>query len=285
MRRLALLDFLESGIRRSCLRRTVSAGVPARQSARPTPLSRLDSLDSTRTRLDSTRLDSTPRLHLPTMATLDSVLWYGSLAVLAIAVLPLDDWLSIAIHPIIRYALGATALVVILFFMGDEGVVSTETSTTAGHAGDSGVGDVAGQTDDLREARRKHLKEEIRRKILNDAYRDVRKASAGAVPPSTVGDDDDDDDDDDTGRGETDSGAADAKATVNQAEDLNAGSKNKEEEEEDEDDLSTNNNNNNNTWRCACENGFLPPGLLKTFGGAEAVMRMGMGQCYHKSGV
>ena len=215
------------------------------------------------------------------MATLDSVLWYGSLAVLAIAVLPLDDWLSIAIHPIIRYALGATALVVILFFMGDEGVVTTETSTTAGHAGDSGVGGVAGQTDDLREARREHLKEEIRRKILNDACRDVRKASAGAVPPSTVGDDDDDDDD--TGRGETDSGASDAKATVNQAEDLNAGSKNKEEEDEDEDDLST--TTNNNTWRCACENGFLPPGLLKTFGGAEAVMRMGMGQCYHKSGV
>jgi hypothetical protein len=36
---------------------------------------------------------------------------------------------------------------------------------------------------------------------------------------------------------------------------------------------------NNNNWRCACEGGFLPPGM---FGGAEAVMRMGVGQCYHK---
>jgi hypothetical protein len=34
-------------------------------------------------------------------------------------------------------------------------------------------------------------------------------------------------------------------------------------------------------WRCACKGGFLPPGLLKSFGGAEAVMLLGMGQCYH----
>jgi len=39
---------------------------------------------------------------------------------------------------------------------------------------------------------------------------------------------------------------------------------------------------NSNTWRCSCESGFLPPGLLKTFGGAEAMMRLGTGQCYHK---
>ena len=38
----------------------------------------------------------------------------------------------------------------------------------------------------------------------------------------------------------------------------------------------------NNHWRCACEGGFLPPGLLKSFGGAEAVMRLGTGQCYHQ---
>ena len=38
-------------------------------------------------------------------------------------------------------------------------------------------------------------------------------------------------------------------------------------------------NSNNNQWRCACEGGFLPPGML---GGAEAVFRMGTGQCYHK---
>jgi hypothetical protein len=38
----------------------------------------------------------------------------------------------------------------------------------------------------------------------------------------------------------------------------------------------------NNTWKCACQNGFLPPGMLKTFGSAEAMMRLGTGQCYHK---
>ncbi len=37
-----------------------------------------------------------------------------------------------------------------------------------------------------------------------------------------------------------------------------------------------------NTWRCACENGFLPPNLLKSFGGVESMVRMGAGQCYHK---
>lgn len=131
------------------------------------------------------------------MATLDSVLWYGSLAVLAVAVLPLDNWLPIAY---IRYALGATALVVILFFMGDDGVpvVTMETDTHV----EGGIGDVDGKVDESKEARREHLKEEIRRKILNDAYRDVQRASTGAVPPSTSGNGDDDDggggDDDNT---------------------------------------------------------------------------------------
>lgn len=32
-------------------------------------------------------------------------------------------------------------------------------------------------------------------------------------------------------------------------------------------------------WRCACEGGFLPPGM---FGNMEAVLKMGSGQCYHK---
>jgi hypothetical protein len=53
--------------------------------------------------------------------------------------------------------------------------------------------------------------------------------------------------------------------------------KDKKEEVEKEEIASSTNN-----WRCACENGFLPPGLLKTFGGAEAVMRMSTGQCFHK---
>lgn len=35
----------------------------------------------------------------------------------------------------------------------------------------------------------------------------------------------------------------------------------------------------NNSWRCACEGGFLPPGM---FGNMEAVLKMGSGQCYHK---
>ena len=37
-----------------------------------------------------------------------------------------------------------------------------------------------------------------------------------------------------------------------------------------------------NQWRCACEGGFLPPGMLQSLGGAEAVFKMGMGECYHK---
>ena len=40
--------------------------------------------------------------------------------------------------------------------------------------------------------------------------------------------------------------------------------------------------NIDNNWRCACEGGFLPPGLLRSFAGAEAAMRMGTGQCYHQ---
>lgn len=35
-------------------------------------------------------------------------------------------------------------------------------------------------------------------------------------------------------------------------------------------------------WKCACELGILPAGILKTFGNAEAMMRLGVGQCYHK---
>ena len=35
-------------------------------------------------------------------------------------------------------------------------------------------------------------------------------------------------------------------------------------------------------WKCSCELGFLPAGMLKTFGNAEAIMRLGVGQCYHK---
>jgi len=35
-------------------------------------------------------------------------------------------------------------------------------------------------------------------------------------------------------------------------------------------------------WKCACEFGFIPAGLFKTFGNAEAMMRLGVGQCYHK---
>ena len=42
-----------------------------------------------------------------------------------------------------------------------------------------------------------------------------------------------------------------------------------------------NSKSNISNWRCACEGGFLPPSLLKSFGGAEAVFRMGAGQCYH----
>ncbi len=46
--------------------------------------------------------------------------------------------------------------------------------------------------------------------------------------------------------------------------------------------INSDSNSDKNNWRCACQDGFLPPGLLKSFGGAEAMMRLGMGQCYHK---
>jgi hypothetical protein len=41
----------------------------------------------------------------------------------------------------------------------------------------------------------------------------------------------------------------------------------------------TKNSVNTNNWRCACDGGFLPPGM---FGNMEAVLKMGAGQCYHK---
>lgn len=50
------------------------------------------------------------------------------------------------------------------------------------------------------------------------------------------------------------------------------------EEEEQENTLGT----NNDTFQCACGQGWIPPGLVKTLGGAEAIFRMGSGQCYHK---
>lgn len=57
-------------------------------------------------------------------------------------------------------------------------------------------------------------------------------------------------------------------------------------EEEEEAIMAMENNNKNETgWRCACEGGFLPPGLLQNFSGAEAVLRMSAGRCYHKKGV
>jgi uncharacterized membrane protein YhiD involved in acid resistance len=56
------------------------------------------------------------------------------------------------------------------------------------------------------------------------------------------------------------------------------GTEKEEKEEEKEEEITSGASN----WRCACESGFLPPGLLKSFGGAEAVIRMSTGQCYHK---
>jgi len=44
-------------------------------------------------------------------------------------------------------------------------------------------------------------------------------------------------------------------------------------------------NVSNDNWRCACEGGFLPPGLLKTFGNMESVYKMGIGNCYHKNNI
>lgn len=36
-------------------------------------------------------------------------------------------------------------------------------------------------------------------------------------------------------------------------------------------------------WRCVCKDGFLPPGLLKSFGMMESMIRTSTGQCYHKT--
>jgi len=192
------------------------------------------------------------------MDGLESALWYGSLAVLAVAVLlpPIS-----IIHPIVRYALGATALVVLLFLMEEAD-------------GDGGneevVGDVTSSTEFMtsREAKREQLKGEIRTKILHDASSDVAGAVHEPPPRKDI-------------NKETDDGAA------RPNDDGGVESINGDSDESREEDASTadRDTSNNNTWRCACENGFLPPGLLKNFGGAEAVMRMGMGQCYHKNGV
>jgi hypothetical protein len=193
------------------------------------------------------------------MDRLESVLWYGSLAVLAVAVLlP-----PIGLHPVVRYALGATALVVLLFLM-------------EGADGGGGKEEVIGEGTEFssKEVKREQLKEEIMTKILHDAG-NASRAAAGAVdvPPSRK----------DINK-ETDDGAA--RQNDNGGEDgINGDSDESREEDASSADKDNNTNtNNNNTWRCACENGFLPPGLLKNFGGAEAVMRMGMGQCYHKNG-
>lgn len=36
-------------------------------------------------------------------------------------------------------------------------------------------------------------------------------------------------------------------------------------------------------WRCVCEQGFLPPGMLKSFSGMESMLRTSTGKCYHKT--
>jgi len=195
------------------------------------------------------------------MDGLESALWYGSLAVLAVAVLlPPTTFL----HPLVRYALGATALVVLLFLMeGDD---------DGGGGNEEVVGDVT-EFITSREAKREQLREEIRSKILHDAGDAVcRVAAAGAVDVPPPSKNINKDADDGAAKPNDDGGV----------ERINGDSGESREEDAPSAD---NDNNTNITWRCACENGFLPAGLLKNFGGAEAVMRMGMGQCYHKNGV
>lgn len=36
-------------------------------------------------------------------------------------------------------------------------------------------------------------------------------------------------------------------------------------------------------WRCVCEQGFLPPGMLQSFSGMESMVRTSTGKCYHKT--
>ena len=196
------------------------------------------------------------------MDGLESALWYGSLAALAVAVLlPPTTFL----HPLVRYALGATALVVLLFFMeGDD---------DGGGGNEDVVGDVTEfiTSTSRRETTREQLREEIRSKILHDAGDAVcRVAAAGAVSPPSKNIDKDADDG--AAKPNDDGGVTRINGDSGESREEDAPS-------------ADNDNNTNITWRCACENGFLPAGLLKNFGRAEAVMRMGMGQCYHKNGV
>ena len=65
-----------------------------------------------------------------------------------------------------------------------------------------------------------------------------------------------------------------------EAEAPNESSSDGESNSADEDVISS----NNNQWRCACEGGFLPAGMLQSLGGAEAVFNMGIGACYHTKG-
>ena len=59
---------------------------------------------------------------------------------------------------------------------------------------------------------------------------------------------------------------------------------NSDDNERDDEAMSSFSNNTNNQWRCACEGGFLPAGMLQSLGGAEAVFNMGIGSCYHTKG-
>jgi len=80
----------------------------------------------------------------------------------------------------------------------------------------------------------------------------------------------------------------------NSAEKLDTNQSVRNEDDEDVDKVSSSRDNNTvsspadadddgDNWRCVCETGFLPPGLLKSFGGMEAMVRMSTGQCYHKT--
>lgn len=55
-------------------------------------------------------------------------------------------------------------------------------------------------------------------------------------------------------------------------------------DDEDLGSVTDNTTSTNNQWRCACEGGFLPAGMLQSLGGAQAVFNMGIGSCYHTKG-
>jgi hypothetical protein len=103
---------------------------------------------------------------------------------------------------------------------------------------------------------------------------DPRKSTSSS---SRIDDDDDDDTKVASAKMEEPTDEKDDSSQKSSTNDTSSDDK-ADDDDDDEEDLFK----MNDQWRCACEGGFLPPGMLKSFGAAESMMRLGTGQCYHK---